>query len=313
LDNSSSAAGPVLHPCPRDPDCAYCNGTAPADGFDWSFIDGAYCIALKDRPDRAANAAREFHLLGLCQKVTFYRPELHPTNATTGVWESHRGIAKHALQQNLRMTLIFEDDVRFSRRVKPRTVRSVGRALARLPQDWMLFFLGHWPVRAWFVRRNVLRTASGCTHAYICSPALLQWLRDHPHGTAPTHSLIGGGIDAAYALLPRAFAYFPMLATQRALGSDRTRAKPRRITKLRHIVSRSRYREQLLSSLMRPNEILIAALSPILYLIKQTSDLLIRIRQAARTRRAGHQPRGNRNETPPLRDSESTQLPGLGR
>jgi len=256
----------ALHACPRDPGCAYCNGAEPDDAFDWSFVEAAYCISLANRPERAAAAAEEFHRLGLCRKVTFLRPERHPSKPTIGIWESHRAVAADALKRGLRTIAVFEDDVQFSRHVRSGSVREAGRVLARLPPDWMVFYLGHWPVRAWFVRRNLLKTVSGCTHAYVASHDALIWLRDHPYGTAPLVPLIGTGIDSAYAALPGTFAYFPMLALQRAVLSDHS-ARSRRIKRLRHLVTRSRYREQLLSRLMRPNELLVAALSPLFYLL----------------------------------------------
>ena len=66
----------VWHPCPTDPACPHCGGAAPgtAAALDWSFLDAAYCISLKIRDDRAAQAAAEFHKVGLCQRVLFYRP-----------------------------------------------------------------------------------------------------------------------------------------------------------------------------------------------------------------------------------------------
>ncbi len=71
----------------------------------------------------------------------------------------------------------------FTRRIRPATLRAVERALRALPADWTLFFLGHWPLAAFFVRHNVLRTSSGCSHAYIANPRLLRWLRDIPEGS----------------------------------------------------------------------------------------------------------------------------------
>ena len=199
---------PSFHPCPPDPGCAYCGSNAASgpDAFDWSFVDTAYCISLRSRSDRAASAAAEFHRVGLCRKVVFHRPAKHPTRPKIGIWEAHRAVGRDALAKGSRGALVFEDDVRFASHVRPRTVRAVQEALATLPPDWTIFFLGHWPLRAWFVRRNVLRSSSGGAHAYVASPRLLAWLRDHPFGTAPFVRLAGTGIDAAYAALP-AFNY----------------------------------------------------------------------------------------------------------
>ena len=258
----------LFHACPRDPACPECMAGSPADGgaFDWSFVDGAYCISLRNRPDRAAAAAAEFHRVGLCRKVVFYRPHKHPTRPKIGIWEAHRAVGQEARRRGCRTVLVLEDDVRFASWIGPRTVRAVATALAALPSGWTIFFLGHWPLRAWFVRRNVLRSASACTHAYIASADLLSWLGDHPFGTAPFVRLAGTGIDAAYAALPGTYAYFPMLATQSESPSDHLSDGARRkLKKIEHLFARWRHRERLLSRLMRPNELVVAAFSPLFY------------------------------------------------
>jgi GR25 family glycosyltransferase involved in LPS biosynthesis len=269
---SASLGTPIYHPCPPEPSCGYCNGTIDAATWlDWSFLDGVYCISLKTRADRLAQAAAEFHKLGLCRRVTFHRPDKHPKSARIGSWEAHRAVAMHALAQGCRRVLICEDDVLFTRRVGPATLASIERALAALPEDWMIFFLGHWPLAAYFVRHNVLRTSSGCCHAYIASPRLLQWLCDHPWGApaVETSPIAGKGVDSAFARLPQTYALFPMLAIQRASRSDHfdhRAQRPKRKHKLRHLVIRSRHRELLLSRLMRPFEVIVALLSPVFLL-----------------------------------------------
>jgi GR25 family glycosyltransferase involved in LPS biosynthesis len=251
---------PVYHPCPADPSCPYCNGSINQTGgaLDWSFLDAAYCISLKTRDDRVAEAAAEFHKVGLCQRVTFYRPDKHPKNGFIGSWASHRDVAMAALERGCERTLICEDDVLFTRKVRPATVGAIERALHALPADWMIFFLGHWPLAAYFVRYNVLRTSSGCSHAYIASPRLLRWLRDHPWGSPGVQfsRIAGRGV--------------PMLAIQRVSASDNfddlsTRKKKKK-RKLKHLITRSAYREVLLSKLMRPFEIIVALLSPAFFL-----------------------------------------------
>ena len=110
-------------------------------------------------------------------------------------------MALQALARRCERTLILEDDVLFSRPVRPRTLRAIADALAGLPADWMIFFLGHWPLSAYFVRPNVLRTSSACSHAYIASPRLLRWLADHPFEAQGIEKsrIAGKGVDAAYA------------------------------------------------------------------------------------------------------------------
>lgn len=66
--------------------------------------------------------------------------------------------------------------------------------------------------------------------------------------------LVGRGVATAYAALPDAYAYCPMLAIQSASPSD-------------HLHLPSGVRELLLSRLMRPDEYVAAALSPLSYLL----------------------------------------------
>lgn len=273
---------PVYHPCPTDPDCPYCNGTNrnSPDRLDWSFLDGAYCISLKSRDDRAVNAAAEFHRVGLCQSVVFYRPVKHPKKGIIGSWESHRAVGVDALERGYERALILEDDVQFNRHLRPGRLRAIAKALERLPRDWTIFYIGHWPVWSYFVRYNTLRTSSACAHAYIISPRLSQWLRDHPWETPGIDKLrlVGKALDSAYAKLPQTYAYFPMIATQYASKSDNWNTRPRKAHKrwkVKHLVTRSRYREVYLSRLMRPNEMIIAALSPLFYVyhkVRRTED-----------------------------------------
>ena len=265
----------VFHPCPVDPACPYCSGSfnVKSDAaFDWSFLDGAYCISLVSREDRSASAAAQFHRLGLCRHLLFYRPIKHPKSAKHGIWESHRAVAEHARQRGCKRTLIMEDDVLFSRRLQPRKLRAIARALDRLPPDWMIFFLGHWPLWAYFVRPNVLRTGSACAHAYIASPRLLQWLRDHPYGAPDVQKaprVVGAGIDSAYARLEAAYALFPMIAIQSASESDNMKDPSKtKKQRLRHLIRHSKHREWVLSHLMRPNELLIVMLSPLFFALR---------------------------------------------
>ena len=280
----------VWHPCPADPACPHCSGAAPgtAAALDWSFLDAAYCISLKIRDDRAAQAAAEFHKVGLCQRVLFYRPDKHPKNGFIGGWDSHRVVAMHALARGAGTTLIFEDDVLFTRPVRPQTLRSIARALDRLPPDWLIFFLGHWPLSAYPVRPNVLRTSSACSHAYIASSRLLQWLADHPWDAVGIERsrIAGKGVDSAYARLPGTFALFPMIALQRVGRSDNFVPKKKARRRLRHLVTRTGYRELLIAKLMRPAEIIVVLLSPVFLL----ADLARRARARLAARDAGRRP-----------------------
>ncbi len=269
LEGPPTGAALLFQPCPRASSCRYCLAEeAPAQaGFDWSFLDGIYCISLQSRDDRAARAVAQFHRLGLCRRVVFYRPLKHPTKTVMGIWESHRAVAVHALAHEQSAVLILEDDVLFGERIRPRTVRAIAGALRGLPPDWMIFYLGHMARWAYFVRPRVLRVSSTAAHAYIASSRLLRWLRDHPFGTPGIAQvrIAGNGIDSAYARLPGAYAFFPLVATQSGSLSDFRigRSKRSKRRKLRHLFSRSRHRELIIANMLRPNQYLIVALSPI--------------------------------------------------
>ena len=140
----------------------------------------------------------------------------------------------------------------------------MARALEGLPADWTIFYLGHLPLRAYPVRWNVLRTRSGCAHAYVAHRRLLEWLAATPFAPVPRElgGLVGRGIDAAFAAMPGAYAYFPMLATQAPLASDHMVPGRKPVRKLKHIVTRSRLRALLLAHVMRPAEWVAVLLAP---------------------------------------------------
>lgn len=264
-DGSESQVTAALHhPCPPDPDCRFCNGTAGADDFDWSFAGPVYCISLRHRDDRARAAQAEFHRVGLCRHVTFYRPEKHAGSAVSGIWNSHRHVVLRAARQGHERVLVFEDDVVISPRLRPQTVRRMAEAVERLPEDWTLFFLGHWPLWAYPVGWQVMRVGSACAHAYLGSRRLMDWFEATESRKSPGYvRLAGKGVDAAYAALPGAYAWFPMVAGQSASKSDHITWEPgRQRRKLKHLVTYSRHREQILSRLMPASQYLALAMAP---------------------------------------------------
>jgi hypothetical protein len=74
--------------------------------------------------------------------------------------------------------------------------------------------IGHVPIQAYFLRPNLLRVRSGCTHAYIANAPLLAWLASTPPMSpeAPMWHWIGQSIGAAMSSLPEMYAMFPMIA-----------------------------------------------------------------------------------------------------
>lgn len=266
--SASPAAGPYFHTCPPDPGCAYCasGSSANASGNDWSFLDAVYCISLRSREDRAASATRELHRVGLCRQCIFYRPVRGSESARMNIWHSHQVVARHARASGVERVLVLEDDVRFDASMDREVVQSIDEAIRSLPRDWMAFYLGHWPLWARRIDRHVLRTRSLCTHAYIASNLLLDWLCDASYldfkrrRTGSRWSLMGRGIDAAMSELPRMYAYYPMLATQNGSVGDHAQTRERR--GLRRLYElKMRARDHLLANHSGTWERLIVSLS----------------------------------------------------
>jgi hypothetical protein len=252
---------------PSDVRCPRCAGTTRRGVvFDWSFVDAIYCISLLERPDRLKRVVAEFHRVGLCRHVIFYRPRRHPRDPIIGIWESHRAVARHACERGHERILVLEDDVRFTHALRPRKLRSIARAMQALPADWQIFYLGHWALQARFVRRDVLRTQSACTHAYIANGSALTWLAARAYERIQLDHrwtrVIGRGLDSAFASLGTTYAYFPLVAIQDTSASDHLRPERRgRIRKLRQIITHTRVREVLLSKLMIPNQFFVVFFS----------------------------------------------------
>ncbi len=280
---AETAAAALWQPCPTDPGCPYCSGTAGPDGADWSFLDAVYCISLQSRDDRARAAAAELHRAGLCRQTLFYRPLKHPTQPVAGIWESHRAVALHARAAGRERVLILEDDVLLDRRIGARTTARIARVLAGLPPDWTIFFLGHMTRWAYPVGWNAIRVSGTAAHAYIASPRLLDWLAARPYGTrgVPRVKLVGKGLDSAYALLPGTYALFPMIAVQSASPSDHFAPGKNKteIRKLKHLFSHSRHRERLIGLAMRPMQITMVALSPVTVLCLAVDAIARRVRR----------------------------------
>ena len=84
----------------------------------------AFCICLKNRPDRFQAAATQFHRYGLCRIVRFYMV-VAPTDEECrtagvlsrgrfGIWNSHTGAAKLGFKdESAKSVLLFEDDFVF--------------------------------------------------------------------------------------------------------------------------------------------------------------------------------------------------------
>jgi hypothetical protein len=215
---------PYFEPAAHDDSCAHCTGrrrTTPLP----ETLDAVYCISLQEQPHRTRAAIAHFHRIGLCRHVIFYRPT-RGKNGERAIWKSHRALARHALASGCRTALMLEDDA-FFRLPWEKLAPRIARAMFVLPPDWWGFYLGHVPIQAFFVRPNILRVRSACTHAYIAGPSLLAWLAETEPLSADvaTWPRIGRSIDGAMANLPCMYALFPMAIRQRFLGDYRVNTR----------------------------------------------------------------------------------------
>jgi GR25 family glycosyltransferase involved in LPS biosynthesis len=243
---------------------------APGDASSWQdfrrHFDAVYCISLRDQPERAAAAHGRLQAQGLSRGLTFYRPA-RGRHFPRAVWTSHRAVACHALDQGHARVLIFEDDVHF--RVDGRTMlRRLARSMARLPEQWWGYYLGHLPMQMYFKGPDLLRVRSACAHAYAANTPLLHWLAagEPMDPEIPVAATIGFSIDAAFANLPHMYALFPMIALQGFAGDHRIDPKRDVAGRRRSFFDAARYRPLVLFHGLRLAEAGGVLLSPLHWL-----------------------------------------------
>jgi len=191
----------------------------PAPGADpWSFFDRIFCITLKERPDRRAQAEAQFARVGLTGRVIFYVADRHPSDCEQGIYESHLACLRRGLAEGARRLLIFEDDVLFEGFDPER----FGQALTFLDgrPDWQILFLGCLVKRSRATASAAVREISyGClTHAYAANRPCAETLAQHPWRGVP--------IDAVMAQLNQGFyGCCPMFAFQSNAASDNYRLR----------------------------------------------------------------------------------------
>lgn len=213
--------------------CKQCKQGKPMGKISWDWVDEVYCISLKDREDRARESEAEFHKVGLCDKVVFYRPVKDTSDfkrpGTRGCWYSHHNIAKKAVKNKAKMMLIFEDDVEFdSETTTKKSVNKIVEFTKKL-RNWNIIYLGHWSMFSLPTRfLDLHRAYSMAAHAYLISNDALKWLATTKYEDGiwfhKSKKSAGLGIDVFYMMMPRVYAYYPMLAYQR--GSKTSNQRP---------------------------------------------------------------------------------------
>jgi len=233
----------------------------------WPSIDHAYCLTLSTRTDRQAEVTRQMRHAGLLAKATFIISDPTGGPKPPAILESHCRAAKHATERGFNTALILEDDATFVRSPVYAETR-VERAMHKLPRGWQGLYLGHFPIRAYFVSPGLMRASSGCSHAYLANRPLLEWLAglepeaDLKAGRIKLNRLVGQGIDAALACRPHMYACFPMLVTQGRSPSSNIDRRRNRSGQPRGIFDKYRYSAFAIRH-MRVAEWVGAGLSPI--------------------------------------------------
>ena len=90
-----------------------------------------YCINLKERNHKRKWFKKQMRKHRI--DFDFYTAELHPTSPKRGCLESHLAVIKQAIADNKKHILIFEDDAKIIRPLKP---------IPTPPKDWKMLYLG---------------------------------------------------------------------------------------------------------------------------------------------------------------------------
>ncbi|MBU2706667.1 glycosyltransferase family 25 protein [Zooshikella marina] len=166
-------------------------------------VDKAYCISLKERTDRQEIAKKNLSVLG--NPVEFWLVEKDKDNPERGCYNSHRDIARHALEQGYQRVLIFEDDILFHKQASPSQLKRINNFLCSNQGD--VFYLGGFLGRLWLTYRpNIARCKLFCTHSYILQRSGLEKLAAADYHHEP--------IDIIYKREFDSYTAFPMLTSQ---------------------------------------------------------------------------------------------------
>ncbi|MDR2637005.1 MAG: hypothetical protein LBB55_01555 [Zoogloeaceae bacterium] len=172
-------------------------------------VDGVLCISLRPREDRRAALRESFRSSGL--DIEFFLVDKDVEDPQRGCYDSHRAVARTALERQYKRTLILEDDcvlTSFSHHTVPRINRFL-RA-----DDPEIFYLGVLPGKIWLTwRPGISRCRGQGAHAYLISAQgcrkILAW-----------EDYAGKGIDNFFSKRFKGYCVFPMICFQNDLVSD---------------------------------------------------------------------------------------------
>jgi len=108
----------------------------------WDFFCKIFCISVRERKDRRAEARKQFAAVGLLERVEFYIVEKDetPKDIERGIYESHIKCIQKGLDAGARHILIFEDDIQFDR-FDLEKLKTCTRFL-QSKKEWKILLLG---------------------------------------------------------------------------------------------------------------------------------------------------------------------------
>lgn len=220
----------IYHGCEPRSHC-YCDkdeSTRIDSPYNWNWLERIVCISVNSRSDRQKNVEEEFHRVGLCNHVLFYRPQRDSEDPVRGCWESHRRVMMDALRKGAKHVCIFEDDVKFRTDFRGHLLNDMRDQFQQLPKDWNSYMLGHWPFLGFNVTPTLRRTVSMTTHAYVANKPLMKLLKKSPHSAREgnwVRKMFGSHYDAVDGFVRRAgnqYAYYRMAVYQSGAKSSIT-------------------------------------------------------------------------------------------
>ncbi|NNL75783.1 MAG: glycosyltransferase [Desulfobacterales bacterium] len=180
--------------------------TAEAAKNDWEYFDKIYCISLKDRIDRQAEAKIQFGKVGLSDKVEFVIVPKHPHNCEEGIYDSHLACLKSAIQAGAGNVVIFEDDILFDR-FSPARLKNCIDFLSANP-DWNALFFGCLVSSSKRTQNeSVLKIKYRClAHAYALNRRFAETIIKTPWREIPYDDMLSKHSKNFYAIYP-SFAF----------------------------------------------------------------------------------------------------------
>jgi GR25 family glycosyltransferase involved in LPS biosynthesis len=190
------------------------------DTVNWNFFDRIYCISLKERPDRQAEALRQFESVGLARHVEIVTVSKHPDDPEQGIYNSHMLCMQKAIHSGAKRVLIFEDDIVFDR-FSPEVFRNCIHFLST-DTHWNMVFFGCMVSRSKPTPYPSIRQVAyrSLAHAYVVNRKFAEKLVRNPWRHVPYDDMLRDLQEE------HTYAIYPAFAFQSNSRSDNLRYLP---------------------------------------------------------------------------------------